>query len=478
MGRNSFVKKILSLVFGIIIPCSILFIPLEMIPIDGITIVEQRLLAILAFAIIFWIFEPIPVFSASVLIIFLELVMLSDKGLIWFRQGAGAENFGTLIEHKDIFHTFASPIILLFLGGFFLAASATKYRLDINLARVLLKPFGRRPAMVMLGVMIITALFSMFMSNTATTAMMLAIIAPVLAVFDPDDPGKVGMAIAVPFAANVGGLGTPIGTPPNVVAMKYLTGGMTISFGGWMAFAVPYVIILLIFAWAVLLFFFRPRAKEMQLEIKGRFMRTPKAIIVYITFAVTILLWLFGSKIGLNAYVVAMFPIAVFTAGGIITAADMKKMSWDVLWLVSGGIALGVGLAKTGLSKHLIASVPFDQFSPLAIVAMSALLAMVMATFMSNTATANLILPIIAALGTSLLSLEELGGAKMLIIATTFGCSLAMLLPVSTPPNAMAYATNYFKTKDMIKAGVFVDILGYIMIFAMVFILKQVGFFG
>lgn len=471
-------KKTLSLIFGILIPCGILFIPLELIPIQGITIVEQRLLAILAFAVIFWIFEPIPVFSASVLIIFLELLMLSDKGLIWFRSGVGSENFGTLIPYKNLFHTFSEPIILLFLGGFFLAMAATKYRLDINLARVLLKPFGKKPAFVMLGIMIITALFSMFMSNTATTAMMLAILVPILAVFDSDDPAKIGIALSVPFAANIGGLGTPIGTPPNVVAMKYLVGDMAISFGGWMAFAVPFVCLLLAAAWMILLFFFRPATKSIDLEIKGRFMRTPQAITVYITFAVTILLWLFGSKIGLNSYVVAMVPVAVFTAGGIITASDMKKMSWDVLWLVSGGIALGVGLAETGLSGHLIASIPFDQFTPLMIVGMSVLIAIIMATFMSNTATANLILPIIAALGVSLVSLEALGGAKMLIIATTFGCSLAMLLPVSTPPNAMAYATNYFKTKDMIKAGFVVDVLGFAMIFAMIFILRQVGFFG
>jgi sodium-dependent dicarboxylate transporter 2/3/5 len=137
-----------------------------------------------------------------------------------------------------------------------------------------------------------------------------------------------------------------------------------------------------------------------------------------------------------------------------------------------------VGLTKTGLSKHLIDSIPFGQFSPLAIVAVSVFFAMVMATFMSNTATANLILPIIAVLGVSLLSLGELGGAKMLIIATTFGCSLAMLLPVSTPPNALAYSTNFFKTKHMIKAGIVVDIFGYAMIFVLIFVLKGIGFFG
>ncbi len=469
-------KKILGLTLGILLPLGVMCLPLDAIPIVGITLVEQRLLAIFLFAVIFWIMEPIPIFSASVLIIFLELLLISDKGLIWFRQSSEADNFGTLIPYKSIFHTFSEPIILLFLGGFFLAMAATKYRLDVNLARVLLKPFGQKPRMVMMGIMLITAMFSMFMSNTATTAMMLAILAPVLALFEKDDPARIGIALSVPFAANVGGLGTPIGTPPNAVAMKYLIGDMAVSFGGWMAFALPYVVALLAFTWVLLSVLYKPRAESIDLKIPGRFMRSTQAYTVYITFAVTILLWLFGSRIGLNSYVVAMLPVAVFTATGIITAADMKKMSWDVLWLVSGGIALGVGLEKTGLSRHIIATIPFDQFPPMLIIGMSVLLSIVMATFMSNTATANLILPIIAALGTSLVSLESFGGAKMLIIASTFGCSLAMALPVSTPPNALAYATNFFETRHMIKAGLWIDLVGLVFVFILLFVLTQLGF--
>ena len=103
---------------------------------------------------------------------------------------------------------------MLFLGGFFLAAAATKYRLDMNLAKVLLKPFGTNPKFVLLGLMSVTALFSMFMSNTATAAMMLAILTPVLALFTPEDKGRAAFALAIPIAANLGGIGTPIGTPP------------------------------------------------------------------------------------------------------------------------------------------------------------------------------------------------------------------------------------------------------------------------
>ncbi|MCA9392920.1 MAG: SLC13/DASS family transporter [Candidatus Omnitrophica bacterium] len=470
-------KKWIGLIAGITVPLLILSLPRESIPIIGLTLVEQRLLAIFSFAVIFWIMEPIPVFSASVLIIFLQLLLISDKGLIWFRQNPDAEGFGTLVPHKALFHTFAEPIILLFLGGFFLAMAATKYRLDVNLARVMLKPFGRKPAMVMLGIMLITAMFSMFMSNTATTAMMLAILAPVLALFDPDDPARVGIALSVPFAANVGGLGTPIGTPPNAVAMKYLTGDMAVSFGGWMGFALPYVVVLLLLTWLMLSMMFKAKSQEVHLEIKGRFMRSWEAIAVYLTFAGTILLWLFGSKIGLNSYVVALVPVAVFTASGIITAGDMKKMSWDVLWLVSGGLALGVGLSQTGLSEHLVASIPFDRFPPHLIVCMAVMLCIVMGTFMSHTATANLVLPIIAALGMGLASLEPLGGTKMLVIASTFGCSLAMALPISTPPNALAYATNFFETKNMIKAGLAVNVIGLTLVFVMLFVLNQIGYF-
>ena len=128
----------------------------------------------------------------------------------------------SVAKQKSIFGTFADPIIILFLGGFFLADAATKFRLDVNLARVLLKPFGTNPKYVLLGLMSVTAVFSMFMSNTATAAMMLALLTPVLALFKPEDRGRAAFALCIPIGANVGGIGTPIGTPPNAIALKYM----------------------------------------------------------------------------------------------------------------------------------------------------------------------------------------------------------------------------------------------------------------
>ncbi|WP_413699125.1 SLC13 family permease [Psychromonas sp. KJ10-10] len=331
-------KTYLKYILPIFIPLIILLIPASSFAIEGLTLVEQRVIAIFVMATLCWVLEPIPIYATSVAIIVLELLIISDKGL-WFTKFDSPE-LGQLVDHKTIMATFASPIIMLFLGGFFLAMAATKYRLDVNLARVLLKPFGHSPKYVMLGLMMITAVFSMFMSNTATTAMMLSILTPVLALFAREDMGKVAFALSVPVAANIGGIGTPIGTPPNAVALKYLINENNIRFGEWMLFAVPFVIVMLLIAWLLLIKLFPASKTEIKLNIKGRFLKTPKAITVYVVFIITILLWLMGGVHGMNAYVVAMIPVAVFSMLKIITKEDLKKISWDVLWLVSGGLRL------------------------------------------------------------------------------------------------------------------------------------------
>jgi len=467
-------KKNMKFILPILIPLIILLLPLSSFGIEGLTLVEQRVIAIFVMAALCWVLEPIPIYATSVLIIVLELLIISDKGL-WFTKVDSPE-LGTLISHKTIMGTFASPIIMLFLGGFFLAMAATKYRLDINLARVLLKPFGHNPKYVMLGLMIITAMFSMFMSNTATTAMMLSILTPVLALFSPSDLGKVAFALSVPVAANIGGIGTPIGTPPNAVALKYLVGENSISFGEWMVFGVPFVVLMLFIAWLLLTTMFPASTKEIKLNIKGRFLKTPKAITVYATFIITILLWLMGGIHGMNSYVVALIPVAVFSMFKIITKEDLKKISWDVLWLVSGGIALGVALDKSGLAKNAIDAIPFAGLHPLILIAGASLLCLAMANFMSHTATANLLLPLVAALGASMHGLLPFGGEVVLILAVTFAASLGMSLPISTPPNALAYASGHVQTKQMAKVGVVLGIIGLLVTYIMLYILNQIAF--
>lgn len=389
-----------------------------------------------------------------------------------------------LTQQKSIFATFADPIILLFLGGFFLADAATKYRLDVNLARVLLRPFGNKPKYVLLGLMSVTAVFSMFMSNTATAAMMLALLTPVLALFKPEDRGRAAFALCIPIGANVGGIGTPIGTPPNAIALKAMQDmGLDISFGKWMAFGIPFVIIMLFVAWILLIKMFPINQKSLDLtrELKGKFLTTPKAIIVYITFIVTILMWVIPKEYhGLDSNSVAIIPIAVFSITGVITKKDLKGMSWDVLWLVAGGFALGVALSETNLAKDMINAIPFSEWNSTVLLIGASCICLFMATFMSHTATASLLVPILAGVAAAMLASGSMDnpGAVSLLVTVAFASSLGMALPISTPPNAMAYATGHVEQKGMAISGTILCILGLAITIAMMTLLGSIGFFN
>ena len=267
--------KLSRLLVCVLLPLVLLLLPVDLIPLSGITVIEQRVIAIFVFAALSWVLEPIPIYTTSLVIILLELVLITDQSLILFRSEAG--NYGEVLAYGDVLKTFASPIIILFLCCFFLAMAASKYRLDQNLARVLLRPFGQQPRFVMLGLMLITAVFSMFMSNTATTAMMLSILSPVLVLLKDDARGKIGLLLAVPAAANIGGIGTPIGTPPNAVALKYLTGDNYISFAEWMSFAVPFVAVLMLITWLILGKLYPASTPAIKLEVKGQFLKNTKA---------------------------------------------------------------------------------------------------------------------------------------------------------------------------------------------------------
>lgn len=400
------------------------------------------------------------------------------------RSAIKAIKITNLTQQKSIFATFADPIILLFLGGFFLADAATKYRLDINLARVLLKPFGTNPKYVLLGLMSVTAVFSMFMSNTATAAMMLALLTPVLALFKPEDRGRAAFALCIPIGANVGGIGTPIGTPPNAIALKFMQDiGLDVSFGKWMAFGIPFVIVMLFIAWVLLLKMFPISQPSLDLskELKGKFLKTPKAIVVYITFIVTILMWVIPKDVhGLDSNSVAIIPIAVFSITGVITKKDLKNMSWDVLWLVAGGFALGVALSETNLAKDMINAIPFGEWSSTVLLIAASCICLFMATFMSHTATAALLVPILGGVASAMLAAGSMdnAGAVALLVTVAFASSLGMALPISTPPNAMAYATGHIEQKGMAISGTILCLIGLGITILMMLGLGAMGFFG
>ena len=469
-GKKFNVKLCVMLPIVLAVTLFLWFVPSGFFGIDGLTVVEQRTIAIFVFADLMWMFEVIPTWTTSVLIIVIMLLTISDSSIAFLKGSGIPGEMGTLVSYKSLLATFADPVIMLFLGGFVLAIAATKVGLDVQLARVLLWPFGKKPKFVLLGFLFVIGIFSMSMSNTATAAMMLTFLAPVLKTLPPDGKGRIGLALSIPIAANLGGIGTPIGTPPNAIALSYLNDSlhMNIGFGEWMLRMVPFVIVMLLISWALLLWMFPFKAKTIELNITGNAKRTPQTYIVWVTFAVTILLWMLDKVTGINSNVVAMIPLAVFCVTGVIGKEELKEINWSVLWMVAGGFALGVALNSTGLAEHLVNSIPFGSWMPIVVILASGLLGYFISNFISNTAAANLIVPILSAVGVGMGdSLLAIGGVKTLLVGVALSTSLAMLFPISTPPNALAHSTGLVSTKDMTKVGLIVGATGFILGYAM-----------
>lgn len=430
------------------------------------TLTQQRVIAIFVFTALMWILEVIPTWTTSVVAIVSILLTTSNKGLGFL---IAKDNVGALTNYKDVMAAFADPVIMLFLGGFVLAFAATKVGLDVQLAKVMLKPFGKNPKYVLLGVLLVIGVFSMFMSNTATAAMMLTFLTPVLATLPKDGGGRISLALAIPIAANLGGMGTPIGTPPNAIALGALQeAGFNITFAGWMLRMVPFVILMLLIAWVLLMKLFPFKAKSIELKIEGAPVKvTPfQKYVVWFTFALTIILWIGESVFKVNSNIVAMIPFAVFSATGILKARDLEHINWAVLWMVAGGFALGTALNETGLASTLIQIIPFSSWNALVVMIVGGLICYFLSNFISNSAAANLVVPILVVIGSAMKdnpAFVELGGVPAMIIGIAIAASLAMCLPVSTPPNALAHSTGMITTKQMSTVGIIIGVVGFIL---------------
>ena len=468
------IRLIVAIVAALVVWC----LPVEN-WIDGMTIIQKRTLAIFLFAILMWLFEAVPAWTTSVMVVVLLLFTTSNSSLVFFESVSPDKVLGAQTSYKSLLHCFADPIIMLFIGGFVLAIAASKTGLDLFLAKVMLKPFGKKPQMVLLGFLMVTGIFSMFLSNTATAAMMLTFLGPVLKALPADGKGKTALALAIPIAANVGGMGTPIGTPPNAIALKYMSEiGIEIGFGEWMAFMIPFTLLLLFIAWVMLVKLFPFKAKSIDLNIEGELKKDWRSWVVYVTFICTVLLWVLDKKTGVNANVVAMLPVGVCAIIGVLTKRDLEEISWSVLWMVAGGFALGVGLQETGLAKTLIDAIPFGSWPAVVMVVGSGLICYAMANFISHTATASLLVPILAAVGASAAvsaNLAPLGGVSTLLVGVAIGSSLGMVLPISTPPNAIAAATGMIEQKDMVKTGLIMGVVGLVIGYGMLIVLGSTG---
>ena len=474
-------KRVLKkLIYAAIVLAVTLFLwnaPADMYGIQNLTVIQQRIIAIFAFATLMWIFEVVPSWATSVGIIGLMLLTTSTSGIKPMMYEAAGEP----LPYKDIMATFADPVIMLFIGGFILAIAATKTGLDAQLAKALLKPFGSKSNNVLLGFILITGVFSMFVSNTATAAMMLTFLTPVFKQLPPEGKGRIALTLSIPVAANLGGMATPIGTPPNAIALKYLNDpaglNLNLGFGEWVMFMLPLVLVLLFIGWILLRTIFPFSQKTINLEIEGGMKKGFHTWVVIVTFIVTVLLWMTDKLTGINSYTVALIPFVVFSLTGVINKYDLEEINWSVIWMVAGGFALGYGLNASGLAANAVESIPFGTWSPIVILLVSGLICYLLSNFISNSATAALLMPILAVVCSGMGDkLSAIGGTPTVLIGIAVAASSAMVLPISTPPNALAFSTNLVKQNDMVKIGIIMGVISLVLGYGLLFMLGEMHF--
>jgi len=404
---------------------------------EGLTHAGRLTLGIFTTAAILWMLEPFPLYVTSFVIVILEVILLGRPG-----GPLGLDSTG----YNIFLHPFFDSVIVLLLGGFVMATALKRYGLDERISKAILSRTGTGPRRVLLGMMVTSALLSMWLSNTATTALMIAVAIPIVSAMEQGDPFRKAVILGIPFASNIGGIGTPIGTPPNAIAIGILAQmGLRLSFIEWMYRGVPVVIILLVISWLVLCRLFPPRIERIDLHFKNRGPMGHKPKFILVVFALVVALWLTSKWHGIPSAIVSLVPIVVFFGLRLLRDDDLQDLGWGILFIVGGGMSLGIAMRESGLTEWIVGLLPFQSMGTLGVLLVFGVVAAALTSFISNSATANLLLPI--AVGVS--ALQPTAAAVVVALAA----SAAMVLPVSTPPNAIAYGSGFFRVRDMALAG-------------------------
>ena len=406
------------------------------------------LLAILSVGL--WITEAVPPFAVGILIVTMLLFGLGTDYII-------AEPVPV-----DIYiGTWTSNVIWLLLGGFFLAEGMKEAELDHYLFRLAIRRFGSKPEKLLMGLMFVTAFASMIMSNTATTAMMISSILPLIHVLGAKSNYAKALLTGIPAAATIGGIGTIIGSTPNAIAVGALQEkGIHITFVDWMLVGMP-VALLLIYL------FYRYLSKKLniaaspldlsQIPASKKKVDPFKQKAVIFTLIATIALWVTEPIHGIPVAATSALPILLLSLPQVITADQVRALPWDTLMLVAGGLALGIALVEVGLAHIVMQQINNLPVAVLTVAFLFSLIGVLLSNVMSNTAAASILIPLAVTLP------SPFGIAVPVMVAIS--CSCALLLPVSTPSNAIAYATGLIEQKEFRRGGVFFLILGPVSAF-------------
>ena len=486
--------KLAGLIVGVIVFVIICFFDLE----PG----QKQTTYMLAVAIlmaIWWMTEAIPIAITALLPVVLYPL------------------FG-IMNGKEVSATYFNHIIFLFIGGFIVALAMEKWNLHRRIALRILLLVGVSPNRILIGFMVATAFLSMWISNTATAMMMVPIALSVISQLE-ENVGEeyikkysIALLLGIAYSASIGGIATLIGTPPNIaftqIYAQIFPSAPEISFARWMVFALPLSIVMLFFAWLLLYLFFVPKEKfkgDVREMIEEEYSKLGKIsyeeVVVLLGFVILALLWLFRSGFDISigqmnvklpgwaklfahpdyfndgtaammvALILFVIPSKKDKSQAIMDCRTLARLPWNIILLFGGGFALAKGFAQSGLSIWIAHR--FHALSNLNIVLLIAIISVVvviLTEFTSNTATTQMVLPVLASMAVGM-NVNPL----LLMIPATISASLAFMLPVATPPNIVIFGSGRVRIADMLKAGVFLDLIGVIvLLFILFFIIKPV----
>jgi sodium-dependent dicarboxylate transporter 2/3/5 len=440
-------------------------------------------LAIALLMAVWWITEAVPIAVTSLLPVALFPL------------------FGVM-NGKAVSSTYFNHVIFLFIGGFLVALAMEKWNLHKRIALKLLMMVGTKPANILFGFMFSTAFLSMWMSNTATTMMMIPIVLSVISGLESSLEGKakrfqIALLLGIAYAASIGGIATLVGTPPNLSFTRIFSlifpQAPEINFVSWFIFALPLSIMLFMVAFFWLLYLYHPGKnwKHPSKELfKDQYKKLGKASfeekVVFIIFLLMALLWIthHGLKLGtheikgwssffpnpsyINDGTIAIFlssilfmiPAKSKKASRILEGDIIGKLPWRIVLLFGGGFALATGFTQSGLSVWFGEQLKWvSTYSPFMVVFSISILMSLLTNLTSNTATTEMLLPILAGLAVSI-KVNPL----LFMLPATLAASLAFMLPVATPPNAIIFGTNKIKITDMIKTGFLINIVSVIIL--------------
>lgn len=476
------IRRVIGFALAPVLFVLLLSLPLSLSP------QAHRLAAVMAVVVVLWITEALPLPVTALL-------------------GAAACVVLKVAPAKDVFAPFADPLMFLFIGSFILARAIFLHKLDHRLAFGVLsiKWVGARPSRILFAFGAVTAFMSAWISNTATTAMMFAIGLAILA-FLFDQERQTGQRISrsyatalmlmTSFAASIGGLATPIGTPPNIIGLGFIRQllGLEFSFFKWTIIGVPVVLVLFIWLFVYLNWLAPSGVKEIagsremlrhEKERLGQWTRGQRSTLI--AFLVTVALWIVPGIVGLIAgdqsatyrAINSSVPEAVAAVigacllfllpgdggGKAITWDEAVKIDWGVVLLYGGGFALGVLSFQTGLAEAvglgLTGLLPVS--GGLGLLFASVIVAVIVSETTSNTASANMVVPVVIAIARA-------QGADPLepALGATMGATLGFMLPVSSPCNAIVYGSGYIPLMRMIRYGIMLDVVGVFVIVGLV----------